>query len=1110
MSTAPIVSRIGLFESVLAHAHDGVVIAEPDATGSFRITYANDAFLALHDRALSTTLGEPIEALFENVDIDGSELGRLIHDVTEGHAVRAALMVRAHDGRTRRLRASYFEVPTDESAEGPVSARVAMYYDAEDGGAGEHFRTLIENMSETVIVLEHDATIRYANPSVMALLGYQPAELVGRSAFELGDPDQALAVRAFWNEVLGTTDHHPPVEARFVRADGEVRIIEINVLNRLHDPAVDGIIVTARDVTVRVGAEEQLRQAEERSRALVQRGSDLIVVVDEHGTITFAAESMTAVLGYPVEQLLETNVFTLVHPDDRVEALTAFTTRVADDPDLHLPVEARVRTLDGTWRRLGVYSTNLLDHPAVRGIVLHARDLTRDEEMRRSTERRFQALVQSSSDVIVVTDPGGLVTYCSPALEKLLVLPRGAMANRSLLERIDPLDRVDAAALLDRLLHESDAGDPTEVRFRLGDGSVRHIQLRGTNLLGDLDVGGLVFNGNDVTERRRAEVQLAEEAGLLEDMARGFAPAQVLEGVARMVERQLPGSRCSVGVAEEDGVIRHRSAPSLPHTLVRRLDDIEPASPLGLLVRSGLELLVVEDAVAPAEWAPLAAELVELGLVSCWGMAVMAPSDNRLLGYLTVFHPSRREPDHDELALMRRARHLAAIAIERARFEAQLEHQALYDSLTGLPNRSLLLNRIDHALSLGARHERTIGVLFIDLDNFKVINDSLGHTAGDGLLQQVAVRFATIVRTADTVGRFGGDEFLVFCEELQDEDEALVVAERIRAALHEPFTLGDAEVHVTASVGVALQRGDLTTAHDLIRDADAAMYRAKELGRDRSEVFEERLHARAVERLETERDLRTALVNGELEVHYQAQVRVADGTPLGLEALVRWNRPGVGLVLPDRFIGVAEETGLIAPLGEHVLAAAVEQLRAIDAVMPELGITMSVNVSARQLVTPRLVDLVASTIVATGIDPARLCLEVTENALLVEVDRAQSMLALLHEIGVQIAIDDFGTGYASLDYLRRFTSATTLKIDRSFVAGIEGDAHDRAIVAASVVLAQRLGLTAVAEGVETAGQLEFLQRIGCDAAQGFLIGHPVGEGDVVAVLRELAERAARR
>jgi predicted signal transduction protein with EAL and GGDEF domain len=368
------------------------------------------------------------------------------------------------------------------------------------------------------------------------------------------------------------------------------------------------------------------------------------------------------------------------------------------------------------------------------------------------------------------------------------------------------------------------------------------------------------------------------------------------------------------------------------------------------------------------------------------------------------------------------------------------------------------------------------------------------------------------------VGRFGGDEFLVLCEELHDESEAMIVADRVRCSLHGPFVLGDEHVHTTASVGVALPRESSTSA-DLIREADVAMYRAKELGKDRTERFVDELHVRAVERLQLERDLRVALETGQLVVHYQPLVRVADGMPVALEALVRWDRPGAGLVAPDRFIGVAEETGLISELGELVLADAVATLARVDEIADELAdqlagevfapLTMSVNVSTRQLATSRLADQLAA-MVDEGVDASRLCLEVTENALLIEVDRARAVLDRVHAFGVQVAIDDFGTGYASLDYLRRFTSATALKIDRSFVAGIEGDAHDRAIVAASVVLAQRLGLTAVAEGVEVEAQHEFLRRVGCDAAQGYLFSRPVPADEVGNVVVELARRAAQK
>jgi diguanylate cyclase (GGDEF)-like protein len=475
--------------------------------------------------------------------------------------------------------------------------------------------------------------------------------------------------------------------------------------------------------------------------------------------------------------------------------------------------------------------------------------------------------------------------------------------------------------------------------------------------------------------------------------------------------------------------------------------------------------------------------------------------NGELLGLFSVFHPDDRGPSDAELPLLARSQHLAAIAMERTRFETRLEHQALHDSLTGLPNRTLLLDRLEHALARSRRTDRAVAVLFVDLDRFKVINDSLGHAAGDDLLQQVGKRYAAAVPASDTVGRFGGDEFVVLCEDMEGEAGAVDMAERLAAVMEQPFMLTDAgaEVVVSCSIGIALAHGRAVSSDALVRDADAAMYRAKDEGRNRYALFEPQLHRRMVRRLELERDLRLGLARDELRVAYQPIVRLADGRITGIEALVRWERPGHGLVGAADFVPLAEETGLIVPVGAWVLRAACEQVVAWDRAVDPLG--LSVNLSARQLADPSLVGMVEQTLRETGMAPDRLCLEVTESALASDADTAVVALAALKELGVRLAIDDFGTGYATLDYVRRFSMADELKIDRSFVAGLT-DVHvpDAAIVSASIVLANALGFDTVAEGVENAEQLAVLRRLGCQYAQGYWFSRPVAAEDLVPLL----------
>jgi diguanylate cyclase (GGDEF)-like protein/PAS domain S-box-containing protein len=436
---------------------------------------------------------------------------------------------------------------------------------------------------------------------------------------------------------------------------------------------------------------------------------------------------------------------------------------------------------------------------------------------------------------------------------------------------------------------------------------------------------------------------------------------------------------------------------------------------------------------------------------------------------------------------------------EQRSAEEALAHQALHDPLTGLPNRALLLDRLTHALARLGRADTSIGLLFIDIDRFKVINDSLGHPAGDRMLLAMASRLQGTLRTSDTLARFGGDEFVILCEDLTGEADALDMAERIGHAMAQPLSWGDGELVVTLSTGIAMASSPLVSAESLLRDADAAMYRAKADGRARSAVFAETMRSRAIDRLDTEMSLRRGIENGELVLHYQPIVELPTGRILGTEALARWNHPTRGLVTPDQFIPIAEETGLIVPLGAWVLRQAAAQARAWQRRPGCGGLTMAVNLSALQLANADLVGLLTDVLVESDLPPHCLALEITESVLMDDAAAAVQILERLKAIGVRVSVDDFGTGYSSLSYLKRFP-VDTLKIDQSFIAGLGDDPNDTAIVHAIVSLAKALNLSTVAEGVETELQAAAVLELGCTVAQGYHFAPPTPPADIEAIL----------
>jgi diguanylate cyclase (GGDEF)-like protein/PAS domain S-box-containing protein len=445
---------------------------------------------------------------------------------------------------------------------------------------------------------------------------------------------------------------------------------------------------------------------------------------------------------------------------------------------------------------------------------------------------------------------------------------------------------------------------------------------------------------------------------------------------------------------------------------------------------------------------------------------------------------------------------------DRAALEEQLRHQAFHDPLTGLANRALLADRAEQAFARARRTGASVGVMTLDLDAFKLVNDRLGHLAGDELLSAVAQRLQATVRPEDTVARMGGDEFVVLVDAVEQTDGVLALAERIRQAIDRPFELGTEEHTITASIGVAVDRHPHSNFEQLLSDADVAMYAVKTGGRDAVQLFQPSMHAQARERYQLQTELRDGLRREEMWILYQPEFG-GDGERLeGFEALIRWNNPKRGLMQPDRFIPLAEETGLVVPLGRWVLGEALRQAASWDRVERSTrALTISVNVSTVQLSAPSFVTDVEDALSRSGIDPARVVLEITESSLIDSSPRVVDVLHALKQLGVRIAIDDFGTGYASISYLQTIP-VDILKVDRSFVAGSEHGKRGRELLDAIVNIGRVLSLVTVAEGVEQPNQLATVKQAGCDLVQGYLFSRPLPEEEVTRLIAEHSDRSA--
>ena len=704
----------------------------------------------------------------------------------------------------------------------------------------------------------------------------------------------------------------------------------------------------------------------------------------------------------------------------------------------------------------------------------------------RASEARFRGLVQHSSDMVVVLDADGVVQDVLPSATSP---PMHLTAGRPITAAAHPEDVATITTRLDRLVASPGSADALTWRAAVAEGSWRNLETVATNLLDDPAVGGVVLNSRDITERERAAALVSGQAEVLGTISRRAPLEETVRALAAAVAAQTPGASCTVVLLEADGGVARTLGAALPDALV-------PAVTAALAAereaQTGRRYLVVGDVHADERWWSVpGAEAVR----ALWAAPIDRSDGSGRLGLVVLHFDGPRDPDASDVRVLESSADLTLIAVEAVAAQEQLVHQATHDALTGLPNRLLFLDRTAVALSRLNRSSMSVAVLFLDLDRFKTVNDSLGHDVGDRLLVALARRLEHVMRPADTVARFGGDEFTILCEDIDGQEEAAAIATRVREVVAEPVSMEGHDLWVTASIGIASTADPGRAASELVEDADSAMYRAKRAGGDVHRVHDADARSRALLELVTFQALRKAIDRDELLLHYQPTVDLATGHIVGAEALVRWDHPEHGLVQPLEFISLAESTGLIVPLGTIVLNEACAQSTRW-AVRAGEGFVMSVNLSARQFADPNLPDLVAGALRRFGAPPSSLSLEITESTLMEHAEGTMVALHALKDLGVRLAIDDFGTGYSSLTYLKRFP-IDVIKVDKSFVDGLGRDAGDEAIVATVVELAHTLGMQAVAEGVETERQLRRLRELHCDVAQGFLFSRPVPAGDDV-------------
>lgn len=909
-----------------------------------------------------------------------------------------------------------------------------------------------------------------ANPAMALMLGYSsPDELIANCTDIAHDFYADAETRATLQRLLAAHGKVQGFEAQVFCKDRSVIWMRENIY-AVHDAS--GALLyyegSVEDTTAGKRAEEKLARSEEQYRVLFESNPNPMWVYDA-GTYVYLAVNEAAVrhYGYTREEFLAMTILD-VRPPQKIPAMLE-NIAALQTPHRYAG-EWEHRKKDGTPIFVEV-SSQFIDfggRPARLVLVNDVTERKQAEAALRESEERYRELFENANDVIFTTDLSSRFLSVNPAIEKVAGYTCAEICEMNFTEMLAPEYKDRSRRMLDRKLAGDEATTCYEAEI-IAKGGERVLLELSTQLICD-DEGvpvGVQGIARDGTKRKRAERALRESEERYRELFENANDLIYTHDLAgNFTSLNKTGERITGYTRGEAGSLNIAQVIAPEHLALAR----------EMMTRRSGE---VDEAT-----------VYELDIIAKDGRRVPLEVSTRLV-----------YQNGEPCGVQGIARDIA----ERKHTEAKLLHNAYHDALTGLPNRNLFTDHLQMAVERAKRHDEFVfAVLFLDLDRFKNVNDSLGHTVGDHLLVALSRRLQHCLRPSDVVARLGGDEFAILLNDIGAQPgEAVALAERVQQELMQPFNLGGHEVFTTASIGIALSTTGYETPEAVLRDADTVMYRAKAQGKARHEVFDQNMHARVVALLRLENDLRRAVERDEFRLQYQPIVSLDTGRISGFEALVRWQHPELGLIQPSDFIHVAEETGVIVELGQWVLEEACRQMRLWQSISHQHGrLKLSVNLSSRHFVQPDLYERIVEVLAQTGLAPTTLQLEITESVLMVNAHTIVPLLSRLRALGVELAIDDFGTGYSSLSYLSRLKPIHTLKIDRSFIS-MGGDDHENAeIVRTIIMLARNMGKEVVAEGVETVEQLERLRMLNCTYGQGYLFSRPQDPFELELRLRQ--------